>query len=368
MTDQLAELLAKLRDDISLRTSVEEATRQAAVLPILRRLGWNDEDLSEVAPEFSVEDGRVDYCLKLSWKNAVFIEVKRTGESLDSHQKQLLNYAFVGGVEQAVLTDGLVWWFYLPLNQGSWEQRRFFTIDLKRQGPDAAASNFRRYLGRDAVSAGSAHSDAEAVLRDEKRADAVREAMPRAWEQLLSGPDELLADLLAEAVEGLSGYSPDDESVAQFLATVASGSTPVKQAPPPAPSGLSSAPPPAPPAVSSPPPSPTLLSSPYTGTKPDSYPLFGKEHSIKTWQAVLMGVYGEVYENHKEGFDRVLQLKGTYRPYFSKDPNALKEPKAILDSGIHAETNLNANQIVQRCEAVLKLFGYDRDQLSIRGN
>src|SRR3989338_6239756 len=115
MASPLEELLASLRRDKTLHLDVEEATRQGIILPILARLGWDRDNVREVIPEFSVGTGKVDYCLKAGQKKAVFIEVKRVSETLENHQEQLLEYAFRDGIEIAALTNGLVWWLYLPL-------------------------------------------------------------------------------------------------------------------------------------------------------------------------------------------------------------------------------------------------------------
>ena len=217
MEDNLRALLTRLREDSDLAVSVEEATRQAAVLPILSSLGWDWQNLREVVPEFIVGQGRVDYCLKQGDRNVAFVEVKRTGEPLEAHQEQLLGYAFREGVKLAVLTDGLAWWLYLPMQAGSWEQRKFFTIDVERQDPETAASHFRQFLQREAVFDGMALASAESVLRGHERSRAIERAMPEAWDQLRTGPDELLVELLSDAVEGLSGHRPDDEDVLSFL-------------------------------------------------------------------------------------------------------------------------------------------------------
>ena len=106
---QLVALIKKLARSETLRRSGEEATRQAAVLPVLAGLGWNWQDIDEVVPEHAVGGGRVDYCLRHANQSLVFVEVKRTGTELFQHQKQLLGYAFEEGVPLAALTDGLIW-------------------------------------------------------------------------------------------------------------------------------------------------------------------------------------------------------------------------------------------------------------------
>ena len=94
MPKPLEILLSQLSKDQNLLHSVEEATKQGAVLPILNQLGWDCFNVQEVVPEFSVGTGRIDYCLRINQKNSVFIEVKRTTEDLERHEKQLLDYSF----------------------------------------------------------------------------------------------------------------------------------------------------------------------------------------------------------------------------------------------------------------------------------
>lgn len=218
MADSLEDFIRRVRSDVILPISREEATRLGAVLPILARLAWDTENLQEVVPEFDVGDGtRVDYCLKLRGRNAVFIEVKRTGEPLDPHQEQLLKYAFKHGVELTVLTDGLLWWIYLPLLRGSWEERKVFAVDIRQQPPADAAARFVEFLGRDAVSSGEAVRRAQQLHTSSEKDRQIAEAFPLAWRQLCEEPDELLVEILAAKVESISGHRPDDQLVASFL-------------------------------------------------------------------------------------------------------------------------------------------------------
>ena len=102
-------LLARL-SAIDFSQSSEQATREMAVNPVIGALGWDTFNPDEVAREYSVLGGRVDYCLRGQSRNLVLIEVKRAGTDLTEQQEQLLRYAFDGGVPLAVLTNGLVWW------------------------------------------------------------------------------------------------------------------------------------------------------------------------------------------------------------------------------------------------------------------
>jgi predicted type IV restriction endonuclease len=181
--DQLEQLLLRLRQERQLMFENEQAIRQGLVLPVLSSLGWDRDNVREVVPEFAVQNGRVDYCLRIGKKNQAFVEVKRAND-LQGHQEQLLDYAFRMGVKLAALTNGFLWWLYLPLREGSWEERRFFTIDIQQQEAHAAADHFKRFLDREAVRVGDAEKQAQSILQSKEREKVVDAAIPRAWQIL----------------------------------------------------------------------------------------------------------------------------------------------------------------------------------------
>ncbi len=223
MLEELNEFIGDLKDNPRVSSFDEAATKQAIILPILQKLGWNIFDISEVMPEFSTGDGRVDYSLKLDGSNKAFIEVKKTSEELEQHEEQLLSYSFREGVEIAALTNGITWWFYLPTQKGDWKERKFFTIDLVQQDPRDAAAKFADFLSKTNVLSGAALENAERTHRDRQRKTKAEQALPEVWLKLVSEPDPLLVDLLAEATEKLSGFKPDTEIVKNFLKSRRSG-------------------------------------------------------------------------------------------------------------------------------------------------
>lgn len=123
---------------------------------------------TEVYPEFSVENRRVDYALRIKNKSVVFLEAKRPTEDLDSgnHQEQLLDYSFRQGIELAFLTNGITWFLYLPNAGGDWKARKFYTIDLKEQESISVASKFIELLSKKNVESGKAIQTAKAIHKD----------------------------------------------------------------------------------------------------------------------------------------------------------------------------------------------------------
>ena len=133
MRKQLLDKINMVKKDIKIRMYDEATVKQTIILNFLNILDWNIFDSSEVVPEYTVGSRRVDYSLRLKKKDYIFIEVKRPSEDLDKHEEQLLDYAFRQGIEFAILTNSITWWFYLPLKTGSWSNRKFFSIDLEER-------------------------------------------------------------------------------------------------------------------------------------------------------------------------------------------------------------------------------------------
>lgn len=215
--ENFEQTLSKLSQDHTLLNSVEEATKQGAVLPILSALGWNCFNIQEVTPEFSVGNGRIDYCLRVNQKKPVFIEVKRATEDLERHEKQLLEYSFEYGVDIAILTNGLTWWFYLPLLGGNWQQRKFFSIDIRQQKVESAINHFKDFLSKESILKGSAVKKAKDVKRSREKNKLIQTAIPDAWKQLLEEPDELLLEIFADKVESICGHNPDLEILTEYI-------------------------------------------------------------------------------------------------------------------------------------------------------
>jgi hypothetical protein len=214
----IAQAVEQIRNTVSLSVLDESATKQGVVLRLLSLAGWDTFDVSQVVPEYTVGTRRVDYALMPGSPNTVFIEVKRPGENLERHQQQLLEYCFQEGVKLAVLTNGRTWWLYLPLQAGSWEQRRFLTIDLEVQEPSVVERRFLEYLSPERVGSGQAVGDAEDLVESQQRAEIIGKTIAAAWTQIVETPDELLVDLISETTERICGFKPEPGLVKQFLA------------------------------------------------------------------------------------------------------------------------------------------------------
>ena len=218
MKEQLTSFMDSLKSDRSIFSFDEEATKQAIVLKLLFILGWDIFNAGEVYPEYSLKSQRVDYSLRLNDSNKVFIEVKRIRAELEGHQEQLLNYSFQEGVELSILTNGVSWWFYLPLKRGNWEKRKFYTIDLLQQESEDVARKFIELVSKANILSGQAVKNANTIYKDQQKQNIVKEALPKAWIRIISEPDESLVELLIQKTETLCGHRPDGKLVEGFLA------------------------------------------------------------------------------------------------------------------------------------------------------
>lgn len=195
----------------------ERAVSTSIVVPILRALAWDDSDPVQVMPEYTNPRGRVDYALSPNRNSpAVFIEVKRVGQSADA-DRQLFEYAFHEGAQIAVLTDGRLWNFYLPGQHGSYEDRRVYQLDIVERETSEIVLRFKRYLERSRVTAGFALNDAQSDYHASASRRAAEITIPKAWAQLLAEPDGLIMDLLSERTEALCGHKPNDVVLEEFL-------------------------------------------------------------------------------------------------------------------------------------------------------
>lgn len=232
----------ELRDHIlhiqsNIRTGLfanEAAVSQGIVLRILQVLGWPIFDSRIVSPEYGVEGRRVDFALcHPPDKPLVFIEVKQIGQS-EGADRQLFEYAFHLGVPMAVLTDGQEWHFYLPGEQGRYQERRVYKLDLLERDLKECETRLERYLNYQACCSGRALEEARRDYQSVSRDRQIAQTLPEAWTKLMEEPDDLLIELVADKVESLCGYKPDPDRVASFLTNSPKSAPilPVKSVPP----------------------------------------------------------------------------------------------------------------------------------------
>jgi hypothetical protein len=124
-----------------------------------------------------------------------------------------------------LLTDGKTWAFYLPGEQGSYEDRRVYKLDLLDREISETSAILRSYLARRQVEAGKALDNARKDYHDLNRRNRARDSIPNAWNELVDKGDELLIELIANAVETKAGVRPEADDIVKFLSNLILPST-----------------------------------------------------------------------------------------------------------------------------------------------
>ncbi len=335
LENTLTDIVNRLRQG---RFPNEQAISQGIVLRVLQELGWDTWDTTIVWPEFKTGEGRVDFALcHPPSKPADFIEVKQPGKAEES-VRQALEYAFHTGVPFVVLTDGRTWSFYLPAEQGSYEDRRVHKLDLYERSPAEAAEILRRYLERSRVESGEALETARKEYRSRNRRSQAKAAIPEAWRELVQKGDEDLVDLVANAVESKTGVRPDNDEVAEFLAGL--GKTIIVET--------------APRETPQPTRAPTKTATPVVNTESTRrghLVILGKSHNYHNAKDAMVILLRELAKNNPSFLERCSQhpdAQGRKRRYIARSPEELypdredlREMRETLPDGWFVATNLN---------------------------
>ncbi len=366
MMNNLKNFIKKIQTEKKIQSLNEEATKQSIILPILQLLGWQVFDTDEVYPEFSIETTRVDYALKNGSINKVFIEVKRINEELEKHQEQLLTYSFKQGVNLSILTNGILWWFYLPLQEGSWEQRKFYAIDMYSQNYEKIAEVLNDFLARYKVFNGKALENAKKLYGNRQKKEIIKRNIPKAWRKLHIEGDELLIELLSETTEKLCGYKPDDEQVSEFLYSIVDQEItnyyPQKESKnkrtKPIKKDVNNY-------VSS---DDNLysLNDNFTSKKIIGFVFLNATIPATSWRQLLIKFIEKINSLHNQEFEKIKRVSSKKRPYFTTNSNELRSPTKISNSEYFVETNLSANNIVSIIKEVLRTFNYKENDLMIK--
>jgi predicted type IV restriction endonuclease len=381
MKTQIESFIDDLKSNKKLSSFDEASTKQAVVLRLLSFLGWDIFNVEEVYPDYSSNAHSVSYALCVKTTKKLFIEVKRVHEKLDNHQKQLVTFAAREGVQLSILTNGIVWWFYLISAKGDWQQKWFYSIDLLKQKPDAIIPHLIDLLSKNKVAGGQSLRAAKSLYEDKKQKMAV-DFVPQAWNQILSQPNKIFVELLSDTTEKICGYKVESSLVEKFLKKHL-GKWLMKEI-----AGLSAAPPakikeahlilkdeleskPAP---------QTSIRSQSSGTsqkpttkKPESYEgktiksftFNGRTYQVHHWDELLTNLCGYLAEAHKKDFDKVLWISGESNTYFSRNQDQLRIPEKVKTTDIFVETKLSPDGIVKTAKVLLSEFGYSQETLKL---
>jgi hypothetical protein len=170
--EELHELVETLQQRIDAHGSAlqqsEALTRHALIDPLLRGLGWDTGDPSQVVPEYRSAAGSADYALfGQSNKPQVIIEAKKLGTQLDFKvRQQVTGYCQEEGIPYAVITDGRRWELYDVFKPVAMKESIVVEMDLK--GPTAKTCLDALALWHGSVATGTMSAGAAPIVENPK--------------------------------------------------------------------------------------------------------------------------------------------------------------------------------------------------------
>jgi len=349
---KLIEFIKKIQADDRFTTFDEAAIKQGIVLKILSLLDWDPFDVDEVQPEYELQGSKVDFCLKKERTNKVFILVRKNGTDLPKHQDKVLSLCAQVRVPIAILTNGLSWWFFLPLVKGTAEEKKFLTIEMGTQKAEEASETFENFLTKENVLSGEAEKAAEDIYTAKQKDFFIKENLPKAWAQIMTDPKKWLADILGSVTEELCGYHPDREVIEEFISSKFTDKVDLESVIQPKP------------AAQPQPPRAAVKGYDYTGKTIFAFTLKGTRHEVKSWKAMFLRFCELLLPKHKEDLDVLFTLSKPGKEYFSKNPYQLLTCEKIAGTGMYVDVNLTAREVAELSHKMLHLLGYDDSELS----
>ncbi|MBI4645593.1 MAG: hypothetical protein HY738_03105 [Bacteroidia bacterium] len=216
MNENLYNFLVNIKYNTAIYSYDESDTKQGIILPVLEHLGWNTKLVDEIIPEYPVNGFRIDYKINAG-NNDIFLKVKKTSENLEKHEQQLLDYSFRFGVEFSILTNGLNWWFYLPMQKGKWNERRFLDIDVTNQEISFVSNNFTNLLSKQKLISSEAILNAQKIVEDKIRKKNIELLMPKVWNSLMNDFNSPFIELFINELKKSSGYEPTYQEVREYI-------------------------------------------------------------------------------------------------------------------------------------------------------
>ena len=296
----------------------EQAISQGVVLRILNELGWDVYNPDHVWPEYSVGGRRVDFALCFPAKKpSIFIEVKQPGR-VEGGDQQLFEYAFHNGVPMAILCDGKTWGFYLPTEQGTYDERRVYKLDLQERTSDEATEKLTRYLSFQRTLSGEAIDDARRDYRDRNRRSLAQKTIPEAWGDLVEGEEPTLMERLAAEVETKCGVKPEVDDIVTFLKALRVLNPPVTPSAP----------------ATNPPPRPATQAPGPIPAGRCGYELSGRAVSCRTAKEVMIGILRDLTTADPSFAERCYrhpENQGRVRTYVARTTSELYPGRADLE-------------------------------------
>lgn len=106
-------------------------------------------------------------------------------------------------------------------------------------------------------------------------------------------------------------------------------------------------------------------SADYSGKSISAFYFKASRFEVNSWKELLVKIVDIIHDNHKTEFNKILDIPGRKRQYFTYHPEKLNIAENINGTDIYMETKLGSNSIVSLCYDIIRLFGYSDKDLII---
>jgi predicted type IV restriction endonuclease len=352
--EKLLEFVERMQTEKRFETLDEAAIKQAVVLRILSFLNWDPFNIDEVMPEYPVNGGKVDFALRDQESNKAFIAVSKDEGIFEDFEEQLSIWAHEQKAQMSVITNGITWWFCLPLREETLEGRRFHVLKMKEQGAEIVTQGLFDFLSKAAISSGKALESAERIHHSRKKETLIKVHLPRAWEKILKEPERWLSDALVEVTKELSGHEPDMDTVKTFIESEASAGLSVQ-------SYAESSP-----GAASPRAPGSRDRESQAGKSIVSFSLKGLRTEVQSWKDMFIRLCEVVFKDQQdaEELEVALTMSEFNRDFFTRNPHQFLESERVEGTDIYVDTGLSPKEFAVVSRELITLFGYEKNDLT----
>ena len=117
----------------------------------------------------------------------------------------------------AILTNGILWWFYLSSKEVDWSKRKFCEIDINKDKLETVAEKIEKLLSQENIRSGYSIDYANQLYQDRGNEREIEDRFPDAWNKVISEPHPSLLSLLSEATETLCRRKPSEDEIKKCL-------------------------------------------------------------------------------------------------------------------------------------------------------
>ena len=341
--DDLHELIETLQARLDAHASElqknEALTRYALIDPLLRGLGWDTSDPSQVLVEFRSQSGAADYALLgAGGRPLVIVEAKKLGTQLQAAVGQVINYCIHDGFEYFAVTDGQHWELYETNRPGPLSDRLAMQLNLKDEPADTCLRSLA--LWRPSTMSGQIRSGSIPIVDVGPSANEepyLLEAIPGSEPPPVGQPDQIRPRQPRPAI--MSGRPPSlpTENGQRWM--------------------------------------PLSRFDPGTGNKPSAirFPT-GDSMTVSTWKAMAVTIaqwlcrQGHLNQHHlpinNDGGRRTLVASSQRAP--DGEQHFVKAERLNASFSIFMEINMSAKDLVESSNTIISHVGMDPAEFAVK--